>query len=381
MAKEGKKGKYASAPKSAKTLRKLAKEAALKNGENSNSNDISGNLSAEELAARTKAAWENSRIGRPVPEMYPDIVATFGTNDKKIDDNSKQILVDNLTLAYHGYELVKDSQLILSWGNRYGLVGPNGCGKSTLLRALAAGMIPRPKHIDVYTVERGVDKSTKTALEAVLEVDVEKKELETEAERLSDLLGDETLDDEKQVALSSELSDIYDRLEQLDADTAEAKAGHILSGLGFTAEMQSKKCKDFSGGWLMRIALAKALYLNPTFLVLDEPTNHLDMQAVVWFENYLKTFDKILLIVCHSQDFLNNVATHIIFMRNQNLELYTGNYDTYVRTRNDKETRQQKAYEYEQNQIADMKNYIARFGHGSAKLAKQAQSKEKDWKK
>lgn len=127
----------------------------------------------------------------------------------------------------------------------------------------------------------------------------------------------------------------------------------------------------------MRISLARALYLNPTFLILDEPTNHLDMEAVVWFEEYLKKFKKILLLVSHSQDFLNGVCTNIILLRNRKLEYFGGNYDTYVRTRREKETMQMKRYEWEQDQVKHMKEYIARFGHGSAKLAKQAQSKEK----
>lgn len=363
----GKKGKYADAPKSEKSKKKEKKTVSKKNDE------------AKQAAAEEAAAA--ARLGRPVPEMYPDIIATYGTNEKKIQATAKQILVENLTVLYHGHELVRDSTLTLSWGNRYGLVARNGEGKTTLLRALASGIIPRPANIDVYTVERGMDKTDKTALEAVLEVDQEKQELEAEADRLTDMLGDESLSDEEQTALSDELSDIYERLDDLGAATAEARAASILNGLGFTKEMQAKKTKDFSGGWLMRISLAKALYLNPSFLILDEPTNHLDMGAVVWLEQYLKTFNRILLLVSHSQDFMNGVCTNMILLRNRQLEYYGGNYDSYVRTRSEKEVRQQKQYESEQAQIADMKNYIARFGHGSAKLAKQAQSKEKTLEK
>lgn len=371
-------GKYAAAPKSAKALRKEAREAAAAGDGAKAKGGPSGKAAeAEEKARLAEAAALAARLGKPVPEMYPDIVATFGTNEKKISDSAKQVLVENLTVAYHGFELVQDSSLSLSWGNRYGLVGANGSGKSTLLRAIASGIIPRPSNIDVYTVERGMDKTDKTALEAVLEVDQEKVELETEADKLSESMGDDGLSEEQQQDISDQLSDIYERLDELGADTAAKRAGSILNGLGFTPEMQMKKTKDFSGGWLMRISLAKALYLNPSFLILDEPSNHLDLGAVVWLEGYLAKFSRILLMVSHSQDFMNGVCTNMIQLKDRKLTFFSGNYDTYVRTRQEKETRQMKQYEHEQSQIADMKNYIARFGHGSAKLAKQAQSKEK----
>ncbi len=370
--KKPKKEKFISEAKKAKLAAKAAKKAAKGTAETEDKQGL--------LETKAREAAEAARLGRPTPEMYPNIVCTFA-NVKSIQDNARQINVDNMTLAYHGYELVKDSSLVLSWGNRYGLVGENGSGKTTLLRAIASGMVPRPKNIDVYTVERGMDKTDMSALEAVVQVDTEKLELEAEAERLSEMLGDESLSDGEQQEISDCMNDVYERLDELGSDTAETRAASILNGLGFTKEMQAKATKDFSGGWLMRIALAKALYLNPSFLILDEPTNHLDMGAVVWFERYLKEFKKILLLVSHSQDFLNGVCTHTILLRQQKLQYYGGNFDTYVRTRKEMEVRQMKQYNWEQAQIAEMKNYIARFGHGSSKLAKQAQSKEKTLEK
>lgn len=141
--------------------------------------------------------------------------------------------------------------------------------------------------------------------------------------------------------------------------------------------MMNKKTREFSGGWRMRIALARALFIQPTLLVLDEPTNHLDMEAVIWLEDYLSKWKKILLLISHSQEFMNNVCTNIIHMTEKRLVLYNGNYDSYVQTRKEKEDTQMKKYHWEQDQIKHMKEYIARFGHGSAKLARQAQSKEK----
>lgn len=166
-------------------------------------------------------------------------------------------------------------------------------------------------------------------------------------------------------------------MDELQADMAAVKASRLLYGLGFTKEMQAKQAKDFSGGWRMRIALARALYVKPHLLLLDDPTNHLDLEACVWLEEELKEYKRILVIVSHSQDFLNGVCTNIIHMTKKRLKYYTGNYDAFCKTRLELLENQMKQYNWEQDQIAHMKNYIARFGHGSAKLARQAQSKEK----
>jgi len=127
----------------------------------------------------------------------------------------------------------------------------------------------------------------------------------------------------------------------------------------------------------MRVALARALFIKPHLLLLDEPTNHLDLEACVWLEEELKTYKQILVLISHSQDFMNGVCTNIVHLEKQTLKYYGGNYDTFIRTRDELLENQAKKYEWEQDQIAHMKNYIARFGHGSAKLARQAQSKEK----
>lgn len=138
--------------------------------------------------------------------------------------------------------------------------------------------------------------STKTALQCVMEVDTERIMLEKLAEELATKEDDES---------QEQLMDVYDRLDELSADQAEAKASRLLFGLGFNKEMQQKQAKDFSGGWRMRIALARALFVKPHLLLLDEPTNHLDLDACVWLEEELKTYKRILVIISHSQDFLN----------------------------------------------------------------------------
>lgn len=236
-------------------------------------------------------------------------------------------------------------------------------------------MVPLPAHMDCYHLSGEVEPSELTALQAVMAVDEERRELELAVTELEALITGE--DTPEQEELNERLGDIYQRLEEMDASTAEARASHILFGLGFTHEMQQKMCKDFSGGWRMRVALARALFLSPSFLLLDEPTNHLDMEAVVWLEKYLAKFNKILLMVSHSQDFMNNVCTNIIRMHKKKLDYYGGNYDTYVQTRAEKEENQMRRFEWEQEQISNMKEFINRFGHGTRKMAQQAQSREK----
>uniref|UniRef100_A0A9J7ZBS6 ATP-binding cassette, sub-family F (GCN20), member 2a n=1 Tax=Cyprinus carpio carpio TaxID=630221 RepID=A0A9J7ZBS6_CYPCA len=257
--------------------------------------------------------------------------------------NSTDVHISSLSLTFHGQELLSDTSLELNSGRRYGLIGLNGTGKSMLLSAIGHREVPIPEHIDIYHLTREMAPSEKTALECVME--------------------------------------LYERLEELDADKAEMRASRILNGLGFTTAMQQKKLKDFSGGWRMRVALARALFLKPFMLLLDEPTNHLDLDACVWLEEELSQFKRILVLISHSQDFLNGVCTNIIHLHQRKLKYYTGNYDQYIKTREELEENQMKRFNWEQDQIAHMKNYIARFGHGSAKLARQAQSKEKTLQK
>ncbi|XP_022794874.1 ATP-binding cassette sub-family F member 2-like [Stylophora pistillata] len=282
-------------------------------------------------------------------------------------EQSRDVKIENFSITFHGVELLTDTKLELNCGRRYGFLGLNGCGKSTMLETIGNRDIPIPPHIDIFHLKNEMEASDKTALECVMEVDEERTRLEAEAAELTKL-GDEG---------SDRLMDVFERLEDLDADKAETRAAEILSGLGFTPSRQIKKTKDFSGGWRMRIALARALFVKPTLLLLDEPTNHLDLDACVWLEEELKNYKRILVIISHSQDFLNGVCTNIIHMHKGKLVYYGGNYDSYIKTRAELEENQMKQYGREQDQIKHMKDYIARFGHGSAKLARQAQSKEK----
>ncbi|XP_050699130.1 ATP-binding cassette sub-family F member 2-like isoform X1 [Eriocheir sinensis] len=314
-------------------------------------------LSAEEILCRKLE--EDMRIASE---------ARSCTGVLGIHPRARDIKIDNFSITFHGSEMLQDTKLELNCGRRYGLIGTNGCGKSTLLATLANREVPIQSHIDIFHLVREMPASDKTALQCVMEVDEERIRLEALAEELAASEGDEA---------QEQLMDIYERLEDLGADTAEAKAAFILHGLGFTHSMMEKKCRDFSGGWRMRIALARALFVKPHLLLLDEPTNHLDLDACVWLEGELAKYRRILVIISHSQDFLNGVCSNVIHMDKKKLKYYGGNYDAFVRTRLELLENQMKQYQWEQDQIAHMKNYIARFGHGSAKLARQAQSKEK----
>jgi len=346
----------------AKKAEKEKKAAAtikenIKIDEVPNGNGLEENLTEEEkLVARLERDLDLNAKARAV-------TGVLGVSPK-----SRDIKIDNFSIMFHGFEILVDTKLELNCGRRYGLIGLNGCGKSTMLSAIGKREVPIQPGIDIYHLTREMPPSEKTALEAVMEVDAERIALEKLAEELV------SKDDEES---QEQLMDIYERLDEIDADKAKAKACYILKGLGFDKAMQDKKCKDFSGGWRMRIALARALFVKPHCLILDEPTNHLDLNAVCWLEEELKTYKRILLIVSHSQDFLNGVCTNIIHFTQKKLEYYSGNYDQFIKTRLELLEHQMKRYNWEQAQISHMKEYIARFGHGSAKLARQAQSKEK----
>jgi ATP-binding cassette, subfamily F, member 2 len=335
----------------------------------------------EALAAKSQASIDKEELGgeaehrRLMNQAMERVTITTSTYQNKVHPNSRDVKISNLTVVLKGKDLLSETDLNLSWGQRYGLLGPNGCGKSILLTLVGKRQVPLPANMDSFHLVSEVDPSDMTALEAVMAVDTERASLErTAAEIEESITGEDTLE---QTELSMRLAEIYERLEEMGAATAEARASQILFGLGFDTKMQAKKCKAFSGGWRMRVALARALFLGPSLLLLDEPTNHLDMEAVVWLEKHLATFSKILVMVSHSQDFMNEVCTQIIRIHKRKLEYFGGNYDQYVETKMEKEKEQMQKYEWEQDQIAHMKDFIARFGHGTRKMAMQAQSREK----
>ncbi|KAF9908146.1 hypothetical protein EC991_010166 [Linnemannia zychae] len=282
---------------------------------------------------------------------------------------SRDIKIESFSLRFHGRELISNTDIDLNFGRRYGLIGANGSGKSTFLECLAAREVPIPEHIDIYLLQEEAAPSDHNAIEAVM---IEAKhEVERLEKQVEDMLA------EVDGAENPLLDDIYDRIEQLDPSTFETRAATLLHGLGFTKKDMLKATKDMSGGWRMRVALAKALFVKPTLLLLDEPTNHLDLEACVWLEDYLSKYDRILILISHSQDFLNGVCTNIMNLNHKRkLVNYGGNYDTYVKTRAELEVNQMKAYVKQQEEIAHIKKFIASAGT-YANLVRQAKSKQK----
>ncbi|CDO91725.1 unnamed protein product [Kluyveromyces dobzhanskii CBS 2104] len=282
-------------------------------------------------------------------------------------ETSRDIKLSSVSLLFHGKVLIQDSQLELNYGRRYGLLGENGCGKSTFLKAIASREYPIPENIDIYLLDEPAEPSEWSALEYVV------REAQAELKRMEDLVEKIIVEDGPESEL---LEPLYERMDDMDPSTFESRAAIILIGLGFNSKTINKKTKDMSGGWKMRVALAKALFVKPTLLLLDDPTAHLDLEACVWLEEYLKRFDRTLVLVSHSQDFLNGVCSNMLDIRMQKLMAYGGNYDSYVKTRSEQETNQMKQYTKQQEEIAHIKKFIASAGT-YANLVRQAKSRQK----
>lgn len=301
----------------------------------------------------------------------------------------RDIHLDSFNVSVGGRDLIVDGSVTLSFGRHYGLIGRNGTGKTTFLRHLALKAIDGiPRNCQILHVEQEVVGDDTTALQCVLNSDIERNQLLQEEARLLALQREYELqgsDEKNNGALNGDigkdtiverLQEIYKRLELIDADSAEARAASILAGLSFSPEMQHKATKTFSGGWRMRIALARALFIEPDLLLLDEPTNHLDLHAVLWLESYLLKWPKTFIVVSHAREFLNTVVTDIIYLQGQKLTTYKGNYDTFERTREEQLKVQQRAVEANEKSRAHMQAFIDKFRY-NAKRASLVQSRIK----
>ncbi|XP_037075994.1 LOW QUALITY PROTEIN: ATP-binding cassette sub-family F member 3-like [Pollicipes pollicipes] len=284
----------------------------------------------------------------------------------------KDIRIENFDITIGDKVLMTGADITLVYGRRYGYVGRNGLGKTTMLRMISSGQLVIPSHVSVLHVEQEVTGDETEALQSVLECDTAREELLARERHLTARINDGHQD----ANLSEQLSEVYARLQASDADRAPARAAVILRGLGFSPEMQKRPTREFSGGWRMRLALARALFSQPDLLLLDEPTNMLDMKAIIWLEDYLQTWPSTLLVVSHDRQFLEVVPTDILFLHNQKIDCYKGNYEHFVKAKTEKMKNQQREYEAQMAFRAHAQEFIDKFRY-NAKRASLVQSKIK----
>ncbi len=278
-------------------------------------------------------------------------------------------MIDISDLSYHiGLRpIFEDASCFVADGTKTGLVGLNGCGKTTLFRLILGQIYPDGGKItissgtQISTVEQEIKDTNLTPLEYVLQAD---KRLKVLYDKLTTAKSGE------------EIAEIYDKLNNLGANSASARASAILGGLGFLDEELKKPLKELSGGWRVRASLAAALFAPSDILLLDEPTNHLDLETSIWLESFLEKTDKTLFLISHDRNLLNKICEKIILVDECKLKTYTGNYDTYERTRhNQTEQIIKDAKRYEETR-KHLQSFVDRFRYKATK-AKQAQSRLK----
>src|SRR5476649_2364178 len=279
----------------------------------------------------------------------------------------QMLAIDNITVRIAGREILSGATANLPAGRRIGLVGRNGAGKSTLFNVILGrlhqddGDISWPSAWRVGAVAQEAPGTDTSLLDTVLEADPERLALLAEAEHESD---------------GHRLGDIYHRLEAIDAYTAPSRAAEILAGLGFSAEDQLRPCREFSGGWRMRVALAAILFSAPDLLLLDEPTNYLDLEGVLWLENFIQKYRGTILIVSHDRDLLNTACEFILHLERGKVKLYTGGYDIFVATRAAQRALDAAFAKKQDAARAHMQAFVDRF-KAKASKARQAQSRMK----
>ncbi len=255
-------------------------------------------------------------------------------------------------------------------GQRLGITGANGSGKSSLFAAILGELQPdsgelyRPRDWVVAHVAQETPADPRPALEYVLDGDAELRQLQARLDRA------ET--DEDGIAVA----ELHGSIDAVDGYTAPSRAAQLLAGLGFAPGDELRPVSEFSGGWRMRLNLARALMSRSDLLLLDEPTNHLDLDAVIWLEEWLKAYTGTLLLIAHDRDFLDGVCTHIAQLEAQRLTLYSGNYSDFERLRGERLATQAAQYARQQREISHMRSFVDRF-RAKASKARQAQSRLK----
>src|SRR5690606_5449578 len=266
--------------------------------------------------------------------------------------------------------LLKNFSLTVHPGWRVGVVGRNGCGKSSLFAMLLGELAPDegdvalPRDLSVAAVEQETPATPRPAIEHVLDGDAELRAVERaldRAERDGDAAG---------------IARAHERLGEIGGDGARARARAMLFGLGFSSDARTRPVADFSGGWRMRLNLARALMRRSDLLLLDEPTNHLDLDAVLWLERTLADYPGTLLVISHDRDFLDATTTHTLHLANGEGRLYSGNYSSFETQRAAQLAAQAAAYDAQQRRIAHLQSFVDRF-RAKASKARQAQARLK----
>ena len=266
--------------------------------------------------------------------------------------------------------LLEQVNLQLSRGEKLGLTGANGSGKSSLLALILgqieadAGELSIAPDWVIAHVAQETEISDRPAIEHVIDGDAELRHLQRQLRRA----------EEEQDGMA--IGHLHARLEEIGAWEAESRAARLLVGLSFTQQDLQRPMRDFSGGWQMRLNLARALMCRSDLLLLDEPTNHLDLDAVIWLEQWLRNYPGALMMISHDRDFLDAVVNRIAHVEHQRLNLYSGNYSDFERMRAERLAQQQANYEKQQKTIAHMQQFIDRF-KAKATKARQAQSRVK----
>ena len=280
------------------------------------------------------------------------------------------ITIESLRLQRGPLRLLDDASLTLHSGQKVGLLGTNGAGKSSLFALLRgelepdAGSCSLPADWRIAHMRQEIENLDRLAVDYVLDGDLRLRDIQHRLQQA-----------EAQQA-AEQLGSLYGELESHDGFTADSRARTLLAGLGFSSEQCDRPVGDFSGGWRMRLNLAQALMRPSDLLLLDEPTNHLDLDAILWLEDWLRSYPGTLLLISHDRDFLDAVVEHIVHVEGQKLNLYRGGYSQFERTRAERLAQQQSAFEKQQAQREHMQAYIARF-RAQATKARQAQSRLK----
>lgn len=278
------------------------------------------------------------------------------------------LTLNQITLSRGNKILLDKTSVALHEKQKIGLVGHNGCGKSSLFSLIMGGLSPDTgecllnPQLRISHLAQQLPDSIELALDFVLAGDEEYLKLQ---QRLNQA---DTQDNPEEVLLCHEL------LRQTGGYGKPAKAASIMAGLGFNAEQQKQPVNSFSGGWRMRLSLARCLMKPADLLLLDEPTNHLDMEAIFWLEKWLKQSPSSILLISHDREFLDAFVTHILHIEQQSMNLYSGNYSRFEQTRAQQLSLQQQLYEKQQQKISHLMSYVSRF-RAKASKAKQAQSR------